>query len=173
MDEIGFARLLEEPQPGVPVFLGAQRRRDVAEQQFLAGLTDEIFQRRRSFDRRAKMPQAGRAGEFLAQLSTKAASTLSTAALSPFSAAVMQKAKIASSTDILHVGTFQLLFRQHRRDPVIRRSGEAGPLRRDEGGDFQPPHEIGDEGIGIDIHDRQIERFLRFFSSAKSVTYPA
>src|SRR6266478_5622202 len=39
------------------VFLGMQRRRDVVEQQFPAGLTDKIFQPCRRFDRRAKIPE--------------------------------------------------------------------------------------------------------------------
>jgi hypothetical protein len=36
-------------------------------------------------------------------------------------------------------------------------------LRRDEGGNFQPAHEIRDEGIRVDMHNRQIERHFSLF----------
>ena len=171
MDEIGFARLLEETQTGVPVFLCAKRRRgNVAQQHFLAGLTHEVFQR----DRRVDLGRENATSRTIRGIPSPCAppKRLPPCLLPlcpPFIAAVMQKAKIASLPTFMHVVTFQLIFRQLWRVPVVRALGLAGALRGDEGGDFQPAHEIRDEGIGIGMHDRQIERHFLFFSSAMSV----
>jgi hypothetical protein len=54
----------------------------------------------------------------------------------------------------MHAALSQLLRRQLWGLSTGGDQGFAGLLRRDEGGDFQPAHEIRDEGIRIHMHNR-------------------